>query len=181
MQQRQVAICRDDGVEVAALYSMSNVTLMESLRGHPGEGLEHACTAIARLHELDADAGAGHLYFSEMIALLMLSRPDEALVAARNAYPRLSNEGDQHRLLLPLALVNALCGRLDAAARVAGFDGAVRARSGENPSVVAPLLEERLAPLLATGLSFDERARLVAEGTALRDDDAFKLAFDDLP
>ena len=178
--QRQVAICRDDGVEVAALYAMSNVTLMESLRSHPGQALEHARAAIARLHKLYADAGAGHLHFSEMIALLMLSRPEEALVAARNAYPRLSHEGDQHRLLLPLALLNALCGRLDAAARIAGFDGAIRARSGENVSIVAPSLDKRLEPLLAAGLSIDERARLVAEGAALRDEDAFKLAFDDV-
>ena len=128
----------------------------------------------------DADAGAGHLYFNEMIALLMLDRPDEALVAARNAYPRLSHEGDQHRLLLPLALLNARYGRLDAAARVAGFDGANRARTGENASVVAPLLDKRLEPLLAAGLSVDERARLVAEGAALRDEEAFKLAFGDM-
>jgi len=178
--ERQVAICRDDGVEVAALYAMSNVTLMESLLPRAREALEHARAAIARLHELDADAGAGHLHFSEMIALLVLDRPEEALVAARNAYPRLSNEGDQHRLLLPLALVNALCKRLDAAARVAAYDGAVRARSGENPSIVAPLLDERLAPLLAAGLAVDERARLVAEGAALCDEEAFRLAFDGL-
>src|ERR1700730_18907578 len=60
--QRQVAICQDDGVEVAALYAMSNVTLMESLLGRPREALEHARTAIARLHELGADSGAGHLH-----------------------------------------------------------------------------------------------------------------------
>jgi predicted ATPase len=177
--QRQAAICFGDGIEVAALYATSNVTFMESLLGRPSEALEHARTAIARLHELDADAGAGHLYYSEMIALLMLNRLEEGFVAARNAYPRLSREGDHYRLLLPLALLNALHGRLDAAARVAGFDGAVQARSGENMSIVAPLLHNRLDPLLAGGLSVDERARLVAEGAALRDEDAFKLAFID--
>jgi hypothetical protein len=177
--QQQVAICRDDGIEVAALYATSNVTFMKSLLGRPGEALEHARAAIARLHELDADAGAGHLYFSEMIALLMLNRSEEGLVAARNAYPRLSREGDHYRLLLPLALLNALHGRLDAAARVAGFDAAVQARSGENMSIVAPLLRNRLDLLLADGLSVDDRARLFAEGTALRDEDAFRLACGD--
>jgi len=172
------AICHDDGVEVAALYAMSNVTFMESLLGRSREALEQARPAIARLHEVNADAGAGHLYFSEMIALLMLNRSAEALVAARNAYPRLSQEGDHYRLLLPLALLNALHGRLDAAARIAGFDNAVQARSGENVSIVAPLLRSRLDPLLAEGLSVNERARLAAEGAALRDEDAFKLAFD---
>jgi predicted ATPase/DNA-binding winged helix-turn-helix (wHTH) protein len=177
--QRQVAICSDDGVEVAALYAKSNVTFMESLLGRPQEALEHARAAIARLHELDADAGAGHLYFSEMIALLMLNRSAEGLAAARNAYPRLSQEGDHHRLLLPLAVLNALRGRLDAAARVAGFDCAIQARSGENVSIVAPMLHHRLEPLLAEGLSVGERARLVTEGAALGDEDAFKLALID--
>jgi hypothetical protein len=177
--QRQASICFDDGIEVAALYATSNVTFMESLLGRPGEAFSHARSAIARLHELDADAGAGHLYYSELIALLMLNRSEEGLVAARNAYPRLSREGDHYRLLLPLALLNALHGRLDAAARIAGFDGAIQARSGENVSIVAPLICNRLDPLLANGLSVDERVRLVAEGAALRDEDAFKLAFID--
>ena len=177
--QRQVAICRDDGVEIGALYGMSNVTFMESLLGRPREALEHARTAIARLYALAADAGAGHLHFSEMIALLMLDRTDEALMAARNAHPRLLHEGDHYRMLLPLALLNALNGRLDVAARVVGFDDAIQTRTGENLSIVAPLLHRRLDPLLAAGLSDDERARLVAEGKALRDEEAFKLAFGD--
>ena len=46
-------------------------------------------------------------------------------------------------------------------------------------SVVAPLLHGRLDPLLAAGLSTDERARLAAQGAALRDDDVFTLAFGD--
>jgi predicted ATPase len=175
--QRQVAICRGDGVEVGALYAMSNVTFMESLLGRPQEALEHARTAIARLHELGADAGAGHHHFSEMIALLMLNRSEEALVAARNAYPRLSHEGDQYRLLLPLALINASHGRLNVAARVAGFDDAIQARTGENVSIVAPLLRGRLNPLLAAGFSADERTRLAAEGAAMHDEETFKLAF----
>jgi tetratricopeptide (TPR) repeat protein len=177
--QRQVAICRDGGVEVAALYSMSNVTLMESLLGRCQEALEHARTATARLHALGADAGAGHLYFSVMIALLVLDRADDARLAARNAYPRLLLEGDHYRMLLPLALVNASHGRLHVAACVAAFDEAVQARTGENASIVAPPLHARLDPLLAAGLSADERGRLAAEGAAMRDEDAFKLAFGD--
>jgi len=178
--QRQVAICRDGGVEVGALYSMANVTLMESLLGSPREALEHVRAALARMHALGIDAGAGHHYFSEMIALLMLDQTDEALTAAHNAYPRLLREGDQYRMLLPLALLNALHGRLDVAARLAAFDGRIQARSGENISIVAPWLRTRLEPLLASGLSADERTRLAAESSALDDDNAFKLALDNL-
>jgi len=177
--RQQVAICRDEGVEVGALYAMSNVTLMETLAGRAAEALEHARAAIARLHELGDDARASHLYHNEMIALLVLDRIDEAMAAARNAYPRLLHEGDQYRMLLPLALLNALHGKLDVAARIVGFDDAVRTRTGENVSPVAPFLHERLDPLLAAGLSAEERARRSAEGAALGDEDAFKLAFGD--
>ena len=174
--QRQVAICRDAGVEVGALYAMSNVTLMEAALGHAQEAVQHAREAIARLHALGADAGAGHLYYSELTALLTLDRVDEARIAARNAYPRLLHEGDQHRMLLPFALLNAMTGHLDIAARVLGFDQAVQARSGENESVVAPLFHGRLEPLLAGGLEREERARLSAQGAAMSADDVFKLA-----
>ena len=80
---------------------------------------------------------------------------------------------------MPLALVNARHGRLEAAARIAGFDAANQTRTGENASVVAPLLNARLEPLLAAGLAPDKRARLVAEGAALHEDEAFRLALGD--
>jgi predicted ATPase/DNA-binding winged helix-turn-helix (wHTH) protein len=177
--QRQVAICRDGGVEVASLYAVSNVTIMELLLCRWQQALDHARIAIDRLHALGADAGAGHLYQSEMIALLMLNRLDEALPAARNAYSRLLQEGDEYRMLLSLALLNALLGRLDVATRVMGFDDAKQTRIGESVNVLAPLFHQRLDPLLAAGLSVDERARLTAEGAALRDEEAFSLAFGD--
>ena len=177
--QRQVQICRGGGVEVGALYAMSNVTLMLVQLGRAQEALEDAKTAIARLHVLGADAGAGHLYFSATTALLSLDRIDDAMIAARNAYPRLMHEGDQHRLLLPLALLNALSGRGDVAVRIDAFDDAIRARIGENASVDAPLLVGRLDPLLAAASLSGERARLAAEGPALREAEAFRLAFGD--
>jgi len=173
---QQVAICREGGVELAALYGMSNVTLMEVLLGRWREALEQSRAAIVRLYELGADAGAGHLYHSEMLALLMLDRSDEALAAAKNAYPRLVHEGDQYRLLLPLALINALTGRLEVAARIIGFDAAAQARTGENANIVAEALHRRLDPLLAAGLSGEERMRFAAEGAAMHEEDAFNLA-----
>ena len=177
--QRQVAICREAGVELGALYGMSNITFMENLLGRPREALDHASAAIARLHALGADAGAGHLYSNRSIALLMLDRFEEALADARNAYARLLREGDQYRLLLPLALIAALQGRLDAAARIVGFDDAVQVRSGENASIVAPLFRSRLDPLLAAALGPDRRATFVLEGASLPEEEAFRLALGD--
>jgi hypothetical protein len=110
------------------------------------------------------------------VAWLTLERVDDALVAARNAYPRLRREGDQQRLLLPLALAHALRGHLDVAARIAAFDRAAQSRSGENASVHGVPLQARLAPIIDGGLSADERMRLDAQGAALTEDEAFRLA-----
>jgi len=174
--RRQVAICREAGVEVGALFGMSNVTFMEIMAGRPSEAAEHAAEAIARLHAIGADAGAGHLYFARTVALLMLDRVDDALGAAQAAYPRLLSEGDHHRLLRPLALIVALQGRLDAAARIAAFDDSIQLRSGENADVFAPPVGGRLDALL-TGLTSEERARLAREGASLDETHAFRLAF----
>jgi predicted ATPase/DNA-binding winged helix-turn-helix (wHTH) protein len=177
--QLQVAICREGGVEVASLYAVSNVAIMELLLGRWHDALDHARTAIGRLHALAADAGAGHLYQTEMIALLMLGRPDDAWVAARNAYPRLLREGDEYRMLLSLALLAARDGRLGDAARIVGFDNAIAMRIGESVNVLASFFHEHLDPLLTAGLPADEQARLAAEGAALRDEEVFRLAFGD--
>ncbi len=174
----QVAICRDGGAETSALFAVSNVALMELLLGRFEEVLAHSRAAIDRLHQIGSDAFAGHLYQAEMAALLMLARPDEASGAARNAYPRLLREGDEHRMLLSLSLLCAMQGRLESAARITGFADALRARVGENFGGFASLFRKRLDPLLAT-LPADSRLRLIAEGSALRDEDVFRLAFDD--
>ncbi|HET7097972.1 MAG TPA: winged helix-turn-helix domain-containing protein [Casimicrobiaceae bacterium] len=174
--ERQAAICRDGGAEAASLYAVSNITTMELLLGRWHDTLAHARTAIDRLHALGADAGASHLYQSEMLALVMLGRLDEAWVAARNAYPRLLHEGDEYRLLLSLALLNAREGRLDVAMRIVGFDDALRSRIGDAVNIFAPIYRKELDPLLAS-LTQDERTRLTAEGAALSDDEVFRLAY----
>ena len=176
--QRQFAICRDGDAEVAAQFSVSNITIMELLLGRWEDALAHARAAIERLHALGADAGAGHLYQNEMIAHMMLGRLDEAWVAARSAYPRLLGEGDEYRMLLSLALLNAREGRLDVATRIVGFDSALGERIGDAVNIFGAMYRNELDPLLAR-LSPDERAQLAAEGAALSDEDVFRLAYGD--
>ena len=81
-------------------------------------------------------------------------------------------------MLLSLPLLCAMRGRCVAAARIAGFAGAMQTRLGENASNLAPMLRERLEPLLA-GLGSEERLRMAAEGATMRDEDVFRLAFDE--
>ena len=130
-------------------------------RGGARSAPRHRPSACARRRR-----GRGSPPLSELTALSCSSEP------TRRSWPRatlmreLSHEGDQHRLLLPLALINASLGRLEVAARVVGFDDAVRTRNGENANVFAPLVGGRLDALLA-GLASEERARLSREGASL--------------
>ena len=172
----QVRICREGGAEVASLYAVSNVTSMEVLLDRPHEALAHTNLAIARLHELSNDGGAGHLYANQMLALVWLDRLDDALEAARNAYARLLQEGDEYRLLSPLALLHALRGRLDTALHLTAFEDAATSRLGENASSLSSAIRQRLEPLLAA-VPDVERAKYAAEGAAMRDEQAFGLAF----
>jgi tetratricopeptide (TPR) repeat protein len=177
--QRQASINRDGGNAVAEQFSMSNVAAVELLLGLPEAALEHARVAIERLDALGAGDGAGHLYLNAMIALILLGRLDEAAVAARAAHARLLQEGDEYRLFAPLALLAALRGRAAAAARIVGRDDAVHAHTGESVRPNAAQLRARVDPLLAAALPAPEFASLRAEGAAMRDEQVFKLGFDD--
>jgi predicted ATPase/DNA-binding winged helix-turn-helix (wHTH) protein len=179
--QQQVAINREGGEPVHEQYAMTNVTGMELLLGRPEAALEHGLAAIARLDALGAGAraGASHLYTNVMIALILLNRLDEAVAAGHKAHALLLQEGDEYRLFAPLALNAALQGRFAAAARIIGHDDAVHARHGDAVLPNAAQVRARLDPLLATALPAPELARLRLEGAAMRDEQVFKLGFDD--
>jgi predicted ATPase/DNA-binding winged helix-turn-helix (wHTH) protein len=176
---QQVAICREGGNLLGEQYAVSNVTAVELLLGRPEAALEHARAAIARLETVGAGAsgGAGHLYYSATIALILLNQLDKAVAAGRTAYGLLLQEGDEYRLFAPLALLAALRGRLADAARIIGRDEAVHARTALRPN--AAQVRARLDPLLAAALAAPELARLRAEGAAMRDEQVFRLGFGD--
>jgi predicted ATPase/DNA-binding winged helix-turn-helix (wHTH) protein len=177
--QQQASISREGGNLLGEHYAMSNVAAMELLLGRPESALQHGRAAIARLDALGAGAGCGHLYWSVLIALIQLNRLDEAVTAGRTARMLLLREGDEYRLLAPLALLAALQGRFAAAARIIGRDDAVHAHTGEAVRPHAAQLRARLDELLATALPAPELARLRKEGAALRDEQVFQLGFGD--
>ena len=176
--QRQVAINREGGVEIAAMFAMSNVSAAELMLGRSEAALDHAREAIARLETLGATSGAGHLYRNAAMALALMNRMDEVLPLARVAHTLLTTEGDEYLVLPTLALVAASQGRLEDAARVAGFHAAAQARLVRVPEPLAGSVRTRLDPLLAQ-LAGADLERLSAEGAALRADDAFRIGFGD--
>jgi hypothetical protein len=178
--QKQVALAREAGNMIGAHLGMSNVTASELELGRTELALEHALASIAELDRLGAGAGAGHLYTSVLVALTELDRIDEALAAGRTAHALLLREGDEIRVMLPLALCAALQGRLADAARVFGFVDAELRRTGALVEAGRATVRERLRPLLEKGLGADECARLLADGAALSEEHAFRRAVGDI-
>jgi len=119
------------------------------------------------------------LHLNVMIALILLDRLDEAGVAGRAAQALLLQEGDEYRLFAPLGLLAALRGRMAAAARIAGHDDAVHGHAGEAVRPNAAQLRARLGPLLAAAWPAPDLARRPAGGAAMRDEQVFKLGFED--
>jgi predicted ATPase/DNA-binding winged helix-turn-helix (wHTH) protein len=173
-QQRD--LYRQDGSVIGEQFAIGNAGSMLVAMGQPEAALAEMQPATARLEELRAGAGAGHIIGAEAVALVALGRHDEAIARARTAFARLQREGDEHWLLEPLAWSAALRGRYADAARITGFVDARLAAVGEVRR--APARERRAAidALLARGIADDVRRLHLAAGAAMKDDEAFALA-----
>ena len=147
--------------------------------------------ALGRLHDAEARARAalatlrargihtpmvGHVLEALSLTLALQGRHAEAIEAGRQAQGHLAQEGDDLRLLEPLALCAAGQQRFVDAARVAGHVDAAHARSGEVRWPAAAQRRAQLDAALAGALAAQDRARLLAEGARLSRDEAFELA-----
>ncbi len=173
---RQAEICERAGFEVNMHYAFSNVVAAENQLGRPEVALARARGSIARLDALGGGAGAGHLWLGAMNAEALLGRVDAAAAAGRTAYALLLREGDELRVFPGLALCAALRGRLADAARIIGYADAALERAGAVSERHWTTMSDRLNPMLSAGLPPAELARLRAEGAAMREEDAVRLA-----
>ena len=174
--QRQVAIYADSGIHLGVQYAMSNVVGAEIQLGRLEIALAHARDSIARCEAMGAGAGAGHLWLGAMVAELLLGRTQAGLAAGRTAYALLLREGDELRTFWGFALAAAQNGALADAARIVGYAEAAHARAGVVADRTEPLVAPSLSTLLNAGLTPGELARYRAEGAAMREEDAVKLA-----
>ncbi len=177
--QRQVELSLEAGNLIGAHFGMSNITASELELGRTELALEHALASIAELERIGAGAGAGHLYTNVLVALIELGRVDEALIAGRTAHALLLREGDEIRVMLPLALCAARQRRLADAARVYGYVDAELSRTGALVEAGRATVRGLLQPLLEQEFGADEFARLRAEGAKLSEEQAFRLAVGD--
>ena len=176
--ERQSAIAREGGNELGSLYAMSNVVAAEHQLGRTEVALAHARASIARLDELGAGGGAGHLWLGVAQGEAMLDHVDAAIAACRTAYALLLREDDQLRVFGLIGLCAALQGRLADAARIDGYWDAALVRAGALREVHWSRVRDRLEALLA-GMPADERARLRAEGATMKEGDVVRFALGD--
>jgi hypothetical protein len=174
--QRQVAIYKEHGIHLGAQYAMSNVVGAENQLGRPEIALAHAREAIEQLEAKGAAAGAGHLWLGVMAAELLLGRTEAGLAAGRNAYALLLREGDELRAFWGFALGAAQQGAFADAARIVGYAEAAHARAGVLPDRIELSVDASLWATLNAGLTPGELARYRAEGEAMCEEDAIKLA-----
>ena len=117
------------------------------------------------------------LLLNQSLALVRLARADEARRAARAALRALP--GAAHWVVATFALATAFEGRLYDAALLHGYAASVRGRRDERPDPAeADAIDETLHAL-QTRLASDRLAVLLAEGAALHEDEALRLALAD--
>jgi predicted ATPase/DNA-binding winged helix-turn-helix (wHTH) protein len=160
----------------------ANVADCEMSLGRLAEAHTHARAALQALDALDVDENiVGHVMDSMVVALVLLDRGDEALPVARRAYRLLAREGDDLRLLEPLARAAGARGRGSVAARLIGHVDAAMAQSGETRWPAVAQRRAQLQAQLDHALPAIEQRELMRAGAAMARDAVFALAFGDVP
>jgi tetratricopeptide (TPR) repeat protein len=111
-------------------------------------------------------------------ALTAAGRLDEAEMLFREALARVRrNYGDGTLVFHEIAMLVALRGRIDAAARILAYADHRHATQGVTPRLAARRTRQRLVDMIAASRPPDVVARLAEEGRRLTDDEAGALAF----
>lgn len=103
----------------------------------------------------------------------------EALVAGREGLPLRHESGHAWVAMDTLALRAGLAGKLDNAARIAGYADAVHAAKQSLRQPNEARAHARLIAVLRERLDHDRLAQLMASGAALSDDEACAIALED--
>ena len=160
----------------------ANVADCELSLGRPVEAEAHARTALQALDALGVDQNiVGHVMDALVVALVELDRGDEALPVARRARRLLAREGDDLRLLEPLAAAAGARGNWEVAAQLIGHADAGVSMRGEKRWPSAVQRRNQLQRRLEHAVPAAKLRELMRAGAAMGRDKAFELGFDDGP
>jgi tetratricopeptide (TPR) repeat protein len=158
----------------------ANVADCETALGRPVQAEAHARAALQALDDLGIDENiVGHVMDALVVALVQLGRGDDALPVARRARRLLAREGDDLRLLEPLAMAAGGRGQWSVAARLTGHVDAAMALSGQTRWPSAARRRAQLQQRLDQALPSEHQRELQRVGASMGRDEAFALAFGD--
>ena len=173
----QVEHYRRDGLDEYAAIAEGNVASHEILLGRPHSAEARCRHALTVLDAHGAAREGGHVRMALSVALSEQGRFEEAIDEARRAFPLLLAEGDEFRMLEPLALTAALQGRIADASRVLGFADRHRPGNGAVRTPAQQRRRDRAAALIEASFSTHDAAALQADGATLSHAAVFALAF----
>jgi predicted ATPase len=172
--RRQVEHARAGGQPSAPYIATTQVVTALLELGRLDDAVAVGQEAIARLCEIGSDNIAGHLYVHMASALLLQGRVDEGADLLERAYTRLVREGDEQRVVMPLAAVCAKRGRVEDAARILGYEDAhddgMRVDGRHRVFALHSRLEQAIAALPRAG-------ELRALGAVMTASEVFALGF----
>jgi tetratricopeptide (TPR) repeat protein len=178
--ERAASLFREAGSDNNVLDSISNLASVSWTLGDLASAEKSLREYIAlRGTPYVRRSGLGGAFGNLAGVLTERGQLAEALEAAREALPLLSDGGDAWSLMDHLALRVALTGRHKDAALLAGYtDAAHAARQAIRPPNEARACD-RLRALLREGIPPEELERVLAEGARMSDDEAGRLALKD--
>jgi predicted ATPase len=176
----QAELLAQDGHWAMHVAWGANVADCELTLGRLPEAEAHAQQALQALDALQVDENVvGHVMDALVLALTLQRRGGEALPVARRAQRLLEREGDELRLLEPLALHATHDGRWTDAARTIGHVNAAMVRSGETRWPAAAARHAQLQRQLEAVLPAPQLREHLRAGAALSRQQAFELALGD--
>jgi tetratricopeptide (TPR) repeat protein len=179
--ERAAELYRRAGSDIAALVVLGNLANLVWAQGE----LEAAAAAYARnIALLEASPATrktalGWAYCNRSGVLTELGRLDEAFDAMRRGLPLLRHFGYLWLLVDHFALRAGLAGKLEAAARLAGYSDAVLAAKGATRQTNEARARSRLQALLEERMEAARLAALLADGGALDEEEAIRVALED--
>lgn len=171
-----ISLAGDIGAERLELVTLGNLTEFALEQGDVGYAIEFGKVLVRRLRD------SGHsdlLAFASGLLVAALVQGDaieEACTLAREAAPLLRDEAMLIGLLDHLALLTALKGNLDAAARTIGFADAALLKSSRPREPIAERSVNRLMEILRPEIEPDRLSRLRHEGSLMSEDQILAMS-----
>lgn len=176
----QAELLRQDGHWATHVALGANVADCEITLGRVEAAQQRSAQALDALSSLGIrDNLVGHVLDARMVALVLLGRRKAAIEEGKRARVFLEREGDELRLLEPLALNQALADRAEAAALALGHAESTLQRRGEIRWPAAQTRRQRLEASLSQAISAERLTLLKRVGASLSREQAFSHVFAD--